>query len=434
MVDSLPNSESDEDSKPLKAKVKKLKQKICPLCNKPFKTTFGYFFHTKKYHSSGEYGCKQCKFKAEYYFDLKKHLLEFHKAEVSEDESPEYHGKSKNGYLCQLCDRRASTMQDFRKHMRFKHHWTKFDCTKCDKSYHFTEDFVDHVTMDHHGTIKETKCNSCKNQVDIQGLNSHYKFCLNEKRKKNSRQSTIRQRERRKEEPNPTKTHICDICGKAIPYSYKMIQHKVIEHGIGEYAYQCGECDYKTMERHRFRSHKKGHMRKNGTVEANETLWYFCDQCGKKLTSQDLLNKHYEKMHLGIRKDFPCKQCDKVFKGLRPLRKHIGMEHDKETEHPCHVCGKIFSYRDALTGHLSAVHPKKMWECEECGKELKTETSLKSHKRIHTGENPYKCPFCDYTCKSSGTLCAHKKFLHNGGRNLSDFPLPDPNKEEEEDQ
>ena len=38
----------------------------------------------------------------------------------------------------------------------------------------------------------------------------------------------------------------------------------------------------------------------------------------------------------------------------------------------------------------------------------------------------FRCKLCDYACKSSATLCAHKKFVHNDGKKLTEFPLPEP--------
>ena len=38
----------------------------------------------------------------------------------------------------------------------------------------------------------------------------------------------------------------------------------------------------------------------------------------------------------------------------------------------------------------------------------------------------FRCKMCDYACKSSATLCAHKKFVHNEGKKLTEFPLPEP--------
>ena len=52
--------------------------------------------------------------------------------------------------------------------------------------------------------------------------------------------------------------------------------------------YKCDECDFASVYKDKYNTHVKIHLRAKGMTEeeANTTLYYYCDKCGKQFTNQ----------------------------------------------------------------------------------------------------------------------------------------------------
>ena len=52
--------------------------------------------------------------------------------------------------------------------------------------------------------------------------------------------------------------------------------------------YKCSECDFASVYKDKYNTHVKIHLRAKGMTEeeANTTLYYYCDKCGKQFTNQ----------------------------------------------------------------------------------------------------------------------------------------------------
>ena len=56
----------------------------------------------------------------------------------------------------------------------------------------------------------------------------------------------------------------------------------------GDMPYKCDECDFASVYKDKYNTHVKIHLRAKGMTEeeANTTLYYYCDKCGKQFTNQ----------------------------------------------------------------------------------------------------------------------------------------------------
>ena len=77
-------------------------------------------------------------------------------------------------------------------------------------------------------------------------------------------------------------------------------------------------------------------------------LQFSCDNCSASFKSKQGLQKHKERLHLGVR--YQCNKCDKQFNDDKNLRRHHLVHEDTEG-HPCDLCQKTFQRKDVLKKH-----------------------------------------------------------------------------------
>ena len=147
--------------------------------------------------------------------------------------------------------------------------------------------------------------------------------------------------------------YICDSCDFRATHSEHLFRHINAVH-LRLKNYSCGECDAKfstpfSLKRHADVKHKG--VRHN------------CEQCDYKATRLSHLRKHFESVHLKIRK-YACQECDAKFAQHSHLKRH-------ENGHRL----------DYLKGHVRSVNLKKVKDnqCEECGAKFSRSYHLKRH-------------------------------------------------------
>ena len=122
-----------------------------------------------------------------------------------------------------------------------------------------------------------------------------------------------------------------------------------------------------------------------------------CDQCDKKFTRKDSLQKHIKKKH-EFKKVLSCKSCEKHFQTNFELTTHLKIFHKRKT-HDCEKCGKAFPSRSGKSNHKSFVNckpdesPKSQKEkvkdqkYDICNKAFNAKANLKRHlKNVHENE------------------------------------------------
>jgi len=77
----------------------------------------------------------------------------------------------------------------------------------------------------------------------------------------------------------------------------------------------------------------------------------------------------------------------------------------------------MFAIKSRLITHQNTVHNESVHPCQICDKSFKTLTLLKRHIVIHSRFKPYCCPFCNHSSNSQSNLTKHVRKIHS----LDDF-------------
>lgn len=106
-------------------------------------------------------------------------------------------------------------------------------------------------------------------------------------------------------------------------------------------------------------------------------------------------------------KKYDCAVCDKEFKGLTDLKRHL-LIHSNEKPYKCDLCEKSYRQKVNLNYHTKMVHSnEKEFICGFCKKPFAYKQRLRLHLRVHTGEKPYCCQYCTSSFARSGQLKQH---------------------------
>ncbi|XP_067624785.1 zinc finger protein weckle-like [Eurosta solidaginis] len=211
--------------------------------------------------------------------------------------------------------------------------------------------------------------------------------------------------------------------------------------------YSCNTCSKHFKRIQNFYGHMKKVHGEDTTVQTkalpesclkNESKWFICKHCDKKLESKEILTEHLKSNHEDILKQtFVCEICGEIFSARGQLKEHMLMHTDvtpfecktcgmgfkmanrlkrhmeiHEGKHNCKICGKQLNSRTTLNSHL-LVHSNSMpHKCDYCGRAFKRVKTLKVHLIAHTGIRPFICNFCDKTFSSGSSCRSHKKQVH----------------------
>ena len=175
----------------------------------------------------------------------------------------------------------------------------------------------------------------------------------------------------------------------------------------------CATCGKTFKSQDQYKRHVKIHLRAQGLTEedANTTLYYFCDRCGKKYTEPQSLRNHIKTIHEGIRKPSTCPVCLLTFETYAKMQRHRTMKHAQGEKYECKLCGKRSDSISHLRVHMRK-HEDPQFKCRFCEKMLKSRDGLVAHERGHTGETPFKCAICGNGYKSLSALGQHKRGVH----------------------
>jgi len=137
-----------------------------------------------------------------------------------------------------------------------------------------------------------------------------------------------------------------------------------------------------------------------------------CDECGKSLSKESLLN-HKRVIHREV--PFKCQvgDCDKRFSNKLKLADHKRVMHGFPKLR-CKVegCDSEFLLHSESESHYRA--HKIMTECDECGERISV-NHLSTHKKIvHKGEKPVCCQItgCDRSFQGTSQLKEHLRSAH----------------------
>ncbi|XP_033637636.1 mucin-5AC-like [Asterias rubens] len=105
-----------------------------------------------------------------------------------------------------------------------------------------------------------------------------------------------------------------------------------------------------------------------------------CEHCGRGFSCKLSLRLH-RRTHSSAR-PFPCTKCDMKFANKSYLKNHMA-KHSDAKPLVCKVCGFRVKYATSLRNHLRTHRTEKDFACEVCGKTFKTQVICRMHQLRH---------------------------------------------------
>lgn len=138
--------------------------------------------------------------------------------------------------------------------------------------------------------------------------------------------------------------------------------------------------------------------------------------CNQIFTRRRTLNWHLKRVHKiskeDVPKNYPCTECDKIFKCPMALKKHMYKHDGKELPFPCNICGKRFVINSALKDHLMRHAGIKNYVCPYCGVGKTTRQEWNTHIATHSREKKFKCHLCPHASHNKNNLRMHIRVVH----------------------
>ena len=158
----------------------------------------------------------------------------------------------------------------------------------------------------------------------------------------------------------------CRLCVKTFPTVRDLNTHHRDEHGI----VGCDQCDKKFTSQSSLDKHQYYHRE----------LKHICDICGKKFPFESRLLQH-SFVHINQRHSCPIKTCDRKFKGLGDLNRHI-QTHKKGGWYYCEFCDYKNKDKRNTDSHICTHQDKDQGTivCDKCHKIMRFSTQYKRHR------------------------------------------------------
>ncbi|ALC44501.1 CG7386 [Drosophila busckii] len=253
------------------------------------------------------------------------------------------------------------------------------------------------------------------------------KKCTDEKEQQDSNsgtdEDTVKSKTRRKRIPAAEK-HLhriidCHICHQKFKKAIRYEEH--MKHHNDLLPFQC-----------KVESCRKGFTTAGGLrlhvdhahAELSEVHACSVEGCGKTFPRIRLLTFHLKKAHNITKaaappRDYPCTECEKVFRCPMALKKHMYKHDGKELPFPCNICGKRFVINSALKDHLMRHAGIKNYVCPYCGVGKTTRQEWNTHILTHTQEKKFKCHICEHASHNKQSLANHIKIVHEKIKNYA---------------
>lgn len=428
---------------------------ICKVCLKRFawKSTLKTHFirvHTDNY----EFSCEECGKQFKIWGELRSHMRTRHRKanEIDPQEGIPSRNKKRVRYkkidplsvnselFCKNCNTKFDSVADLKTHIDNVHvkiqvsqNKQMYSCQFCGYSYEKKNHLSNHLNHRHNIAIprepKRIKINPkvSKEIVDSNEVENSEKAneTENSNTKKSNETENLRERQnleskddKSKSEKKGTKSDEtgefrCEICGKGFTKKRYCAQHVYRIHSSREML-KCDECGdgFKkkvSLIKH-IRIHEKTMLKAKKKIPRNDK--YTCHICGVKVNRKETLKIHHIRKH-SSQFNYPCQQCDKVFKIKGDLTTHTRLNH-KEPKAICEVCGKVTKNKHSLYVHQKYVHFQTEFICPICKKCMVSQENLDQHVNIyHAKKQRVYCDYCKNSFMNRSSLKNHIAIVHN---------------------
>ena len=322
-------------------------------------------------------------------------------------------------FKCSVCGRGFTQPSHMTSHMRTHTGEKPFKCTECDKSFSDKRMLQRHTHK--HTCQQEYPCATCPKQLPM------------------SRTLANDVQLHQKEHPGNTcdyeQTRVCNethnACEIKDEANTSAESYASVDATANRQTINLGETVDLTVINHKVgkRGRKRRHDR-NVTFpcEACDKIFktmdrlkrhmlthsgmkpFTCPICGRGFTQSHHMTSHI-RTHTG-EKPYKCTECDKCFTEKNLLKRHVRI-HTGERPYSCKICAKHFAVSSAVVVHMRMHREQRDYICSYCGKAFREACKLKRHTLLHTGERPYRCDICWTSFTQSAHLKSHE-LTHTG--------------------
>ena len=303
------------------------KELVCSLCNLGFRYASSLNVHKRYHRGERQFKCDQCPKE----FILNCELLR--------------HKRNHTGQNMKLCDFCGKV---------FSSHYLKTHVVLCEKK-----------AMENPQQLEDARIAMLDFQIEYT-----CDFCNLTVKGKSFLETHIRRTHLKKQVINHQKVFQCNFpdCDKKFQQRYNMVIHKRLH--TNKSSFPCDKCNRVFI--------KEALLAKHQNSSACHGNLVSCSLCEKLFRSKEIMEKHYDLKHVQKEKKVPEPKI--------PL------------EFFCEFCGKRITSRPGLQKHLLVYHKEEskykeypVFKCRFCIKEFHYRHDLMIHECYHTNERPFKC-------------------------------------------
>lgn len=443
-TNSNKNESLTKNSIPINEKIKS----TCNICFKKFSWKCNLKKHYIRKHTDNyEFSCKECDKQFKISCELKRHMRQKHKKEINlQDGLPSRKKRritetneddplstenifydvinlnNENNKNENQISTNNKSQNEIDINKSLNENKSKIICKTCSKCFASKTTWKTHFIRMHTDNY-EFSCEECGKQFKIWG-DLRYHMRLKHKKEDETSQDSLSTRKKKRVrykriDPLSTNNEIfCKNCNKKFNSFDEFNIHidnihmKILEsQKNNDYQLKCNECGDEFKKKRSLIRHLQTHNMIKPVKKYNKNEICTCEVCGIKVLSKSTLKIHYLRKH-SQEFNFPCKQCNKVFKVRGDLTTHTRLNH-KEPTAICEICGKITKNKQALYVHQKYSHFKTEFICPICKKCMASKENLNQHVNIyHAKKERLFCDICKNSFMNKSSLRNHITIVH----------------------
>ena len=134
-----------------------------------------------------------------------------------------------------------------------------------------------------------------------------------------------------------------------------------------------------------------------GTKDQDKTIYpasiYSCHECQRTFKYFYQLTNHISVKHKKVKLELhKCDFCEATRKIYEIMKRHVETIHEGIRKFKCDLCDKAYGKKAILKEHIESIHSGKRFQCENCEKSFKNAHGLYTQAAGEAFDSPKKFP------------------------------------------